>query len=143
MTVYVVWIISGNHKKTKEQNRVIPIFKELYTKLLKEMHIRREIPLLLVDEASWNNKKGLNMNSKSIAHYNEGIQIDRGMKFEAVLLREVVLGWEDAQTVIPRLIRHELVHAKIRKKETDDNEHAEPFKKMAKRYKGVAMPEDY
>jgi len=142
MTVYVAWIRSTK-ELSKEQKRVVPIFKELYGKLLKEMHIRREIPLLLVDEKSWNNKKGLNMNPKSVAHYNEGIQFGKGTPFEAVLLREAVLYWDDAHTVIPRLLRHELVHAKIRKEEKGDSTHAEPFMKLAKKYKGVALPKDY
>jgi hypothetical protein len=141
MSVSIIWVTTSG-KLTKEQTRIIPIFKELYINLLKEMHIRRDIPLLLVDEKSWVNKKGLNLNPKSVAHYNEGIRLNKKSPIEAILIRESVLYWDDAMKVIPQLIRHELVHAKVKDSEKR-NSHGEPFINVAKKYKNVAMIGDY
>ena len=140
--IRVVWITKDG-KTNKEQKRVSSILAELYAKLLKEFKIARTIPLLLVDEASWNYKGGLNMNPKSVAHYNEGIRFKTGSKpQEAILLREAVLRWDDAQSAIPKILRHELTHAKLKGKEKG-NEHAGIFKKTAGKYGNVAKKGDY
>jgi hypothetical protein len=138
--VTVRWITMK--RVTKEQARVVPLIKVLYVKLLKEFKITRSIPLYLVDNESWLYKTGLNMNPRSVAHYNTGIKFTGGRSHEAVLVRESVLFWDDVHTALPRLLKHELVHAKVKNKEKG-NEHAKPFKKMARRFKGVAMEGDY
>ena len=127
----VGWITKTG-KRTKEQNRVGPIIAELYVKLLKEFGIRRRIPLYLVDEWSWN-KGSLKMNSRSVGHYNEGIRVRGGSPHEAVLLRESVLYWENWRTAIPEILRHELVHAKLKGQERG-NEHGKPFKSLARKH---------
>lgn len=137
---YVMWITKDG-KTDSEHKRIVSIISELYTKLRKEFKISRFLPLYIVDEASWKNKNGLNMNPKSVAHYNEGIQFGIRRPHEAILLREAVLTWNDAQTAIPKILRHELAHAKLKGKEKG-NEHAGIFKKMAKKH-GAAKKGDY
>lgn len=140
--IRVIWITKDG-KTDKEQKRVASILAELYAKLLKEFKISRTIPLLLVDEDSWNYKQGLNMNPRSVAHYNEGIRFKVGSSpQEAILLREAVLKWDDAQTAIPKILRHELTHAKLKGKEKG-NEHASVFKKTAQKFGNVAKKGDY
>ena len=142
MTIIVRWItITGN--QTKEQRRVLPILKNLWVHLLKEFHIRRTIPLFLVDEKSWTLKTGLNMNSRSVAHYNTSIRFKSGYSSEAVLLRESVMYWKDADIAIPKLLRHELVHAKVKKQERGNEHSHKVFGKEAKKHKGVAKKGDY
>lgn len=136
----VGWITKTG-KRTKEQNRVGPIIAELYVKLLKEFRIRRRIPLYLVDEWSWGYKAGLNMHPRSVAHYNTGIRIGGGKAHEAILLREEVLNWENWNAAIPRLIRHELSHAKLKDNERG-NEHGKEFRNVARKH-GAAMKGDY
>lgn len=141
MTTIVKWI-TFDGKQTKEQRRVLPLIKRLYEKLLNEFKITRSVPLFLVDEKSWTCKQGLNMKPRSVAHYNTGISFGGQKPIEAVLIRESILFWEDVHTALPRILRHELVHVKVKNKERG-NEHAKPFKDMAKRYKGVARKGDY
>lgn len=136
----VGWITKTG-KVTKEQRRVASIIDELYVKLLKEFGIRRLVPLYLVDEWSWAFKGGLRMNSCSVAHYNEGIAFSGGNPHEAVLLRECVLHWENWNTAIPKILRHELSHAKLKGKERG-NEHGKEFRDVARRH-GAAMKGDY
>jgi hypothetical protein len=136
MKNHVMWI-THNGKKDKEHRRVVPIINGLYVKLLKEFRISRFIPLLLVDEPSWTYKGGLNMNPRSVAHYNEGIKFGLHKPHEAILLRECVLKWDDAQTEVPKILRHELVHAKLKGKEKGNN-HGSDFKKVAKKFGNIA-----
>ena len=81
------------------------------------------------------------MNSRSVGHYNEGIQVCGGSPHEAVLLRESVLYWDDWRTAIPKILRHELSHAKLKGKERG-NEHGKEFRDVARRH-GAAMKGDY
>jgi hypothetical protein len=140
--IRIIWITKTG-KTTQKQNNAASALGKLYPKLLVEFKISRELPLCLVDEDSWNNKQGLSMHSQSLAHYNTGIRFKAGSRpQEAILLRAAVLNWEDAHVVIPRILRHELVHAKLKGKEKG-NEHAVAFHKIAKKYGNVAKKGDY
>lgn len=138
----VKWI-TATGKIDKEQKRVTPILEKLYVGLLKEFRISRFIPLCLVDRKSWNYKQGLNMNKTAVAHYSEGISVGHGPAHEAILLLENVLEWDDAQTAVPKILRHELVHAKLKGKEKQNCDHGALFKKTANKYGNCAKKGDY
>ena len=139
---FVKWI-TATGKIGKEQKRVTPILEELYVRLLKEFRISRFVPLCVVDDESWHYKQGLNMNKRSVAHYSEGVSVGHSPAHEVILLRENVLYWDDAQTAIPKLLRHELVHAKLKGKEPEGVDHGLLFRKTAKKFGGVAKKGDY
>ena len=139
MSIVVKWI-TFNGKQTQKQTNIVPIFKEKWRELLKEFNIRRTIPLYIVDEKSWKTMHG---NPTHGAEYNTGVRIGRGAPHEAVFLRERMLLYDNAAVVIERILRHELVHAKLKGKENGDEHSPKIFGKEAKKRKRVGMIGDY
>jgi hypothetical protein len=107
--------------------------------LLKKFSLSRPIPLYICDDFAW---KQLRLSPRSVAHHNTGIAYGTVGPHEAILIREEVLMWDDAQKALPKILQHELTHAKLRGKEKSFNKHGKLFGKTAKKY-GAAIKGDF
>lgn len=121
VTVRIVTRNGGTFTRADNTLREMVSFD--YTRAMRQLGIRRDIPLLILDEWTW--LKHLKLPKQSIAHYDEGDQI---------FLRRHAIGKEIGHAILLiELLKHELIHAKLKGKEKI-NEHGKEFRKLAKKY---------
>jgi hypothetical protein len=111
-------------KITQKEQTIIKRVSGVYEKARLEMNIRRSIPIIICDEWTW--LEHLKLNPSSIAHYNYSNQI---------FLRLDAFGKEIGKSIsLLELLKHELIHAKLKGKE-GKKKHSDEFKSMAKKHK--------
>ncbi len=122
MTPIIVKIATkGGGALTKTDKALINKVSKIYSVVKKEMNIRRNIPIIICDEWTWNDH--LHMNPQSIAHYNYSDQL---------FLRRNAFRHEIGKIIsLEDLLKHELIHAKLKGKETKS--HNAAYKKLAKK----------
>lgn len=113
----------GGKTTARERTIIIQVVKT-YSDLLNEMSIHKIIPVVICDEWTW--LKHLKMNPKAIAHFNYSNQI---------FLRLNTFGREiKKESSLRLLLKHELIHAKLKGKEKESDEHSPEFRKLASKY---------
>lgn len=136
--VTVKWLTKGRGMDLDADRRqVTKTVRWMYGKALSETGISRKIVLYICDEFMW---KKMKMRARSVAHHNTRVIVDACIPHEAIFLRETTLMWPDAQEALPKILRHELVHASLGKRETKS--HGALFRKTAKKH-GAAQIGDY
>lgn len=136
--VTVKWLTKGRGMDIDADRRdVTKTVKWMYGIIHKKMQVKRNIILYICDEFMW---KKMKMHSRSMAHHNTRVAIDGCVPHEAIFLREEVLMWPDAQTVVPKILKHELAHALVG--DGEKAAHGKLFRKIAAQH-GAAQIGEY
>ena len=112
-------------KTTPEERRMLVRVRDVYTKLLTQIGIRRNIPVIICDEWTW--LVHLGHRKTSLARYGYG---GGRVTPEIIYLRAKTLTPENFE----HLLKHELIHSKLGRKEKIDNEHGVGFRKLARKH---------